>query len=143
MVIFCTLYPAILLNLLLSSRNLFVCSFWFSPYTVLSSANKDGFPFSFQSVFLILFLLLAGAFPYSVGQRQGQQGARGNTFGISPLAQGWLWVLQRPFQMEEGPSSFSPCAFCEGVWDFSDTPPASVGSITWNSPLVCNCGEMQ
>lgn len=40
--------------------------------------------------------------------------------------------------MEEG-----PCAFCEGVWNFSDTPPASVGSITWNSPLVCNCGEMQ
>lgn len=56
MVIFCSLYPAILLNLLLSSRNLFVCSFWFSPYTVLSSANKDGFPFSFQSVFLIPFI---------------------------------------------------------------------------------------
>lgn len=137
------MYPAILLNLLLCPRNWFVCSFWFSPYMVLLSANKDGFPFSFQSVFLIPFLLLAGTFPYSVGWGQGEQGARGNTFGVSPLAQGWLWVLQRLFQMEEGPSSFSPCAFCEGVWNFSDTPPVSVGSITWNSPFVCNSGKMQ
>lgn len=53
---------------------------------VLLSANKDGFPFSFQSVFLIPFLLLAGTFPYSVGWGQGEQGARGNTFGVSPLA---------------------------------------------------------
>lgn len=66
------MYPAILLNLLLCPRNWFVCSFWFSPYMVLLSANKDGFPFSFQSVFLIPFLLLAGTFPYSVGWGQGE-----------------------------------------------------------------------
>lgn len=53
---FCTLYPAILLGLLVSFRNWFVHSFGFSPYKILSSVNKDGFTFFFQSVPLFLSL---------------------------------------------------------------------------------------
>lgn len=57
--------------MLFSSRNWFVCSLGFSPYTILSSANEDGFPFSFLVCAPYSFSFIGWNFPHSVGQGQG------------------------------------------------------------------------
>ena len=94
---FCVLilYPASLLNLLISSSNFLILSLGFSMYCIMSSTNNEGLTSSFliQIPFISFSSLIAVARTYrTMLNNSGESGhpclvpdLRGNAFSFSPL----------------------------------------------------------
>ena len=90
-----TLYPATLLNSLIRFSNLLIVSFGFSMYSIMSSANSEGFNFSFPIwiPFISFSSLIAMArTSKTMLNNSGKSGhpclvpdLRGNAFSFSPL----------------------------------------------------------
>ena len=80
------LYPAILLNSLISSSNFLILSLRFSMYSIMSSANSESFTYSFSSLTAI------SRTSRTMLNNSGESGhpclvpdLRGNSFSFSPL----------------------------------------------------------
>ena len=87
---FCVLilYPAPLLNSLISSSNFLILSLRFSVYSIMSSANSESFAFLFQSGFFISLARTSRTMlNYSGGNGHPclVPDLRGNAFSFSPL----------------------------------------------------------
>ena len=90
-----TLYPATLLNSLISSNNFLILSLRFSMYSITSFANSESFTSSFQSGFVLFFFLLCigiARISRTMLNNSGESGhpclvpdLRGNAFSSSTL----------------------------------------------------------
>ena len=68
------LYPATLLNLLISSSNFLILSLWFSMYSIMSSANSESFTSFPIWILFISFSSLIAMTPRTMLNNSGESG---------------------------------------------------------------------